>query len=559
MPRNYLLPPTYRAGQGSRVASGVKDVLTLADFILKLKEGDRQEAQDSRVLYQKEAIQERRDKSLAVKQRERDIYLHSQDMEKLNQQVQIQKDEEKRRYGKGGYEEQSYILRDKLTRATDKEGHNRGLLATYDTQDLEYDKDGWAVIKPGVISKEDKSKEVDNVLKMSGMTVEYSKDPNSPMQSLYNVFTAGATTSHPSMDVRVEDGEYQFYYKDTNKRDTTPGVFSGPGDVTQSLLELNQFVENVGGTEEARQAVDNMFMKGLASPNPLFMKPSEYSSYKKSMSSLKTDKLNQRNLITAYDSAIPKLERENMNRVQGYADDEVNAFKARILVKSGDEKSLNVRKNVTSSLKNLSIPIKDGGRNRPDLVGAASTLFGLGPNPLEGTDTIISETTEDFLAKFKWLDTKGRGGGQSTAEQVFREMGMIKEYPRFKSILEGTNKDVKSGSVSHKYLIDGIDTIYSQYAKEGAHPFAVDILDRTFTSKGIDNSGWQSGFLTSLDDWAASGDLTYVDENGKLKIIFITEEDFIKFIENLIPKYPEEMREMELLQQQGLAEFEIYE
>ena len=553
MARNYILPPNYRAGQGSGAMSGVKDVLTLANYLVSLKTAEQDSTDKQAELYIKEGIQGRRDKKLQAYEKDMRDYGHELDMTRLAEQVKISKEEEKRKYGEGGYDEKAARLRDTLTRDANKESHNRTYLSAYDTEDLTYDDDGWVNVNKGAVSKDEKAKAVDNVLKMSGITVDFSQDPNSKMQSLYSIFRKGQGMSHPSTRVAVEDGEYNVYYKDTNIRDATPGAFSGQGDITQSLQELQSFSENVGSSDTELQAIDNMFMAGLAN-NKQFMKPDEYQTYKRGQqqatSANITDQVNLLSLKKSLDA----------NQTQEVADADAtiasihNQFVLDTAVKSGDEEMLILSPSVTEQYQKMIEKI-DTNKLDPHVAEAARILFGFGESQLDPAKgiTLTKETKEDFFAKFKYLDKEGRGGSPSIAYQVLKEMGLSKKYPIFKGVIEGTNprlreKDQKKPTIGHNFVMHDVDAIYSEFETSQPNAYRTDILDQHFRN---------SPFVQILDDLNKDGELSYSYNNGKLSVIFNDEKELESFWLATLQRYPDAAGQYEFLSKMGKLEFEL--
>jgi len=552
MARNYILPPNYRAGQGSRTMGGVKDALTLANYLISLQTAEQDTTDKQAELYIKEGIQSRRDKK--VQQYEKDMrdYSHKLDMTKLAEQVKIQKDEEKRRYSEEGYDAKAAGLRHSLTRDANKEEHNRTYQASYDTEDLAYDKQGWATVNRGAVSKEEKSKAIDNVLKMSGITVDFSQDPNSKMQSLYSVFRKGQSLSHPSTRVDVKGGEYNVFYKDTNIRDATPGAFSGQGDITQSLQELESFRENVGGSESELAAIDNMFMAGLAN-NKQFMEPSEYQTFRRGQQQIEsagtTDQLNILNLKKYLDAD----QDVTVTKADKLAEDHHMQWVVDNTVAVDDKLSLQPER-----LELFNDMVKKVETNKLDahVVQAARILFGMGESstdPAKGI-TIVGETSADFYAKFKYLDKEGRGDSPSIAYQALKEMGLEKRYPIFKSIIEGTHPKLKDArgekSIGHDFIMHDINAIYSQYEKTNPQNLRTDVLDQHFRD---------SPFVKMLDDLEESNNLSYSYANGKLSIVFNDEKDLESFWLATLQKSPDAAEQYEFLSGMGLMEFEINE
>tara|TARA_R100000458_G_C8275593_1_gene250720 strand:- start:2331 stop:3227 length:897 start_codon:yes stop_codon:yes gene_type:complete len=281
----YIVPPSYRAGQGSRVASNVKDALSLMDFLVKIRQQDMAPKIEDARYYARQATeeraQERRDKRLhafgleEIKEREK-LQLAREDRQLAAQIEKEKRDElrqlarEERQYGDEGYGLQ-----------LDKLNLRKKLLADYSADDIFIDDEGWASVKQGALTRTDRAEREAEVFKMSGFKAKYDDSPDSDYQTLWSIFRDASSMHHPTTDVRmIEDDKGnktipQAYYPSTGKIDLTPGAFT-QGDIAASIKELANLIEGTGVTEEA---ASNMFHSGL-SLNKNFMGAKDYQTYK---------------------------------------------------------------------------------------------------------------------------------------------------------------------------------------------------------------------------------------------------------------------------------------
>ena len=565
----YIVPPSYRAGQGSRVASNVKDALSLMDFLVKLKQQDMAPKLADAQYYARQATEERagarRDERLhkygleEIKEREK-LQLAREGRQLDAQIAKEKRDEatvvarEKRTYGEGGYQA-----------SQDKLSLKKTLLSQYAADDVVTDKDGWASVKEGALTRTARASKEAEIFEMSGYKPKYSEEPNSEYQAMWSIYNKGATMAHPETNVVMllesgKDGKTikvpEVRYTSAGERkpgdtwghdvDITPGVFT-QGDIAAGIKDLASIIEKAGLPEEA---ASNMFHSGLTK-NQEFMGTAKYQAYKSSALGMDVSKLGMsqtrlgmtrtQQLIDVGSSEVQKTKNTDaLNYVKGEVFQSIyNQFFTTV------ENKVQTTDNMSNKLKTL----RD---KNPELAEAARTIFFQGDNYLNPGGPNTYETYDDFLAKFMLHDERGRGDTPSIAERAFKALGLTGEYKKVKGIIEG--KDVKVGkkdSVEHTYVMDSANRMMEQ--GDRIPPFHKDILDRHFTN--VDGS--PTPFLRALDDAKDRKVLEYKYQGGVLNIIFDSEKNADGFRKKLKKNAPVQMQTFLSLLEAGLIDVTV--
>jgi hypothetical protein len=549
----YIVPPSYRAGQGNRLASNVKDSLALMDFLVRLKQEKMSTKIDDARYYARQAAEE-------GSQTRRDERLHKYGLEEIEKRETLQigredralvaeKNKEQRIYGKGGFQSDK-----------GKEELYRGLLSEYDTDDIKTDDKGWSSVVSGALTKADKAKASDDVFKLSGFQTKYSKDPKSEFQTLWTVFRQAQSMQHPETDVRIRtEGKKripEFFYPNMGGLkagttmgydiDHTPGAFT-QGDIAPAIRDLSKLIEGTGLPETA---VSNMFHSGL-SKNQQFMDSKDYQSYQSinkgiesTTQGIKASTVNvNRTQQLINQSSSTEQNTKNKASLDYVATDVFGTIYSQFFTTEDD---------VMKTTETMNQKMSDLNEKNPDLAHATRALFFQGSNYLNEGGPNTYEVYDDFFAKFIMHDEPGRGGSPSVAQQSFEAMGLSNEYKKVKDIVDG--KDIragKKGSIEHIYVMDS--AVRMAEGKQEEMPFAKDILDEYFR----DASGQSTPILKSLDTAKERGDLSYKYEGNKLIIIFDDEQNVHAFRQAIKGQSPVEMQTFDSLIRNNLIDIQI--
>jgi len=551
----YVVPPSYRSGQGSRVASNVKDSLALMDFLVRLKQEEMSTKIADAQYYSRQAAEE------GAKTR-RDKRLHQYGLEEIEKResLQIAREkraskekiaEEKRVYGKEGYQSERMKL-----------GIHKGLLSEYDQNDIITDEKGWSSIKPGALTLADKAEKEGKVFEMSGRQTTYSTDPNSEYQTLWGIFRHASSMQHPDTAARTfKSGlsgkmEAEVYYPSMEgfsegqlrgvDVDQTPGAFTS-GDIPAAIRDLSKMIEKSGLDETS---ASNMFHSGL-SLNKDFMGSKDYQSFLQTNQSMLTAALGRQATRKGMTRTQQLIDQGSDTHQQTKNTESLN-YVAKDVFGSIYNQFFHTVDDVMKTTENMSQKISDLNDVNPDLAQATRALFFQGSNYLNQGGPNTYEVYDDFFAKFIMHDEPGRGGSPSVAKQSFEAMGLSNEYKKVKDIVDG--KDVRAGiegSVEHTYVMDS--ALRMSEGKQQEMPFPKDVLDEYFR----DVSGQPTALLVSLDDAVSRGDITYSYKRGKLVVIFDNEQDVHEFRKIIKGESPVEMQTFDSLLRNNLIDIQI--
>jgi hypothetical protein len=535
----YIVPPSYRAGQGSRVASNVKDALSLMDFLVKLKQQDMAPKIADAQYYARQAAEEKA-------QERRDERLHKYGLEEIKEREKLQLGREKRQKESALDIEQIRL--------------HKGLISEYAAKDIVTDDEGWSSVREGALTRSDRASREAELFEMSGYKAEYSEEPNSPYQAMWSIYNKGATMAHPEteviMQIKGDKKIPEVRYKSAGEVktgdvwgkgiDITPGVFT-QHDIAAGIKDLASIIEKSGISEEA---ASNMFHSGLTK-NQEFMNAGQYQSYQATSLGMDVNRLGM-NQTRLGMTRTQQLIDETASSSQKQSNSDALTYVADDVFSSIYNQFFTTVENKIQTTDNMSSKLAKLQDEDPELAEAARTIFFQGSNYLNPGGPNTYETYDDFLAKFMLHDEKGRGGSPSITERAFIAMGLKGEYNKVKGIIEGKDKRVgKKDSVEWTYVMDSALRMKEQ--GDRVPPFKKDILEEYFTN--VD--GTPTPFLKSLDDARDKKILEYKHEGGVLNIIFNDEKDADEFRKTLKRNAPLHMTRFLSLLETGLIDIVI--
>ena len=529
MATQYVMPPSYRAGRADPKLGAVRDVLAFLEFV----SGQHQEEQDAAVKdakwYNRQNAEDRAD----VRKEERLEARRIAQEDRLEQRLI---DQEKRKVAPGGVLEQEYALKAKYDKTGDIETHNKGLMASYDLDELETDSDGWMSVKAGGLSRIFKAEAVEALKNVVGEDVgEYGEEKYT---TLATALSHGATSMGPKSynmtrhvmgksdtaslyefpGINVEDEIDRNYWAGSNI-DQSPGLFTSH-DVEQELKNLSRDLAEDSDTSP--DALGRAFRAGLSS-NKFFMGDKEFQDYKESSTGeTRTQKTFEEN-ITVSQQARRLSTKEDVKKDQETAytaADQLFNSVANNIFKLETGLGMVTTKSAGAKINALNNP--KSPTYAPELYDAANFLFMQGSNVFEpGSDPKPYTSYEEWFGKFMYLDKPGRGGSPSVAERLMDAMGMQSVTPLARAMIEGTHFTQTQGKFrkDEKTLTDVYDyTMSTPHLVARAYEVSRPSQPYSEADKVWGQFKFSPSFMKILDGMSDRGGFSYgykVNANGQ--------------------------------------------